>query len=106
MSALPNAAAQAAAVTACTRAVLVHAVVLQRLFIRLPSSVVTLDGAGELLRPVPSTRPARALVTEFMPDADENSELLNVTPGNTCAAYDGVFTMTLQYWIASCAIPT
>src|SRR5208282_5823691 len=106
MSALPNAAAQAAAVTACTRAVLVHAVVLQRLLIRLPSSVVTLDGAGELLRPVPSTRPASALVTEFIPDAEENSEPLNVTPGNTCAAYDGVFTMTLQYWIASWAIPT
>lgn len=49
MSALPKAVAQAAAVTACTRAAVVHAEVLQRLATKLSSSPVgpvMVDAAG------------------------------------------------------------
>jgi hypothetical protein len=48
MSALPKAAAQAALVTAMMRAVLLQALVLHRMPIRLPSSVVIVDAAGWL----------------------------------------------------------
>jgi hypothetical protein len=114
ISALPSAAAQAAAVTAMTRAVLLQGLLpLQRMPIRFVSSVVTVDAAGWLDIPtagiwpemlVPSTRAASALATR--PVCAGNVEALNVTPGNICAASDGVLTMTLQYWIASCAVPT
>src|ERR1700727_38389 len=105
MSALPNAAAQAAAATAVARAWLVQGLLpLQRMPIRLVSSVVTVDAAGWLDMPtagvwpemlVPSTRAARALATR--PVCAGNVEALNVTPGNICAASDGVLTMVLQY---------
>src|ERR1700678_4304456 len=98
MSALPNAAAQAALVTAWTRAKLLQGLVpVQRMPIRLLSSVVTVDAAGWLAMPAPSTFAASALLTELMPGALENSEALNVTPGNIFAASDGVLTMVLQY---------
>ena len=83
-----------------------HAVVLQRFPIKLPSSVVTVEGAGDVPRPVPRTLAASGFVMELTPAGVENSDGLKVTPGNICAASEGVFTMTLQYWIASCAIPT
>jgi hypothetical protein len=59
------------------------------------SSVVTVVEAGELVRTVPSTAVASALVTA--PVLPGYVEALNVTPGNICAASDGVFTMVLQY---------
>ena len=46
MSALPNAVAHAAAVTACARAVELQALVVHKLFMRLVSSVVIVDAAG------------------------------------------------------------
>jgi hypothetical protein len=46
MSALPKAVAHAAAVTACARANVLHAEVVQSVFIKLPSSVVTVEDAG------------------------------------------------------------
>src|ERR1700684_4264934 len=98
MSALPNAAAQAAAVTAMTRAVLLHGLLpVQRTPIRLLSSVVTVDAAGWLAIPcgfaelIPSTRAASALVTRLV--CPGNVEALNVTPGNICATSVGLLTM-------------
>jgi hypothetical protein len=87
MSALPKAVAQAAAVTACTRAAVVHAVVLQRVAIKLSSSPVgpvIVEAAGWLCRPLPKTRAASGPVTESIPACDENSPALKVTPGSTC----------------------
>src|SRR5271163_165713 len=109
MSALPKAVAQAAAVTACTRAVVVQAVLLQRLLIKLSSSPpapVIDDAAGWLCKPLPSTRAASGPVTESIPACDENSPALKVTPGNMAETRVGLLTISLQYWMASCAMPT
>ena len=60
MLALPKAVAQAAAVTAWTRAAVLHAVVPQRFVINWSSSppLVMLDTGGTLFTPPPSTRAA------------------------------------------------
>jgi len=53
-------------VTACTRAAVVHAEVLQRLVINLsssPDAPVMVDAAGMLCSPLPSTRAASGAVT-------------------------------------------
>src|SRR5580698_670811 len=107
MSALPKAAAQAAAVTACARAVVEQEVVPQSVFIRVFSSFVTVDVAGEVLRPLPKTAAANALVTVELEVFPAYVEPLMVNPlPNICVTSDGVFTMVLQYWMASWATPT
>ena len=109
MSALPKAVAQAAAVTACTRAVVVQAVLVQRLVINLSSSPpapVIVEAAGWLCRPLPSTRAASGPVTESIPACVPNSPALKVTPGNMAETNAGLLTISLQYWMAICAMPT
>ncbi len=100
MSALPNAAAQAAAVTAVTRGRLLHGLLpVHRMPIRLLSSVVTVDAAGWFgkvcVEPLLSTRAASALVTRLV--CAGYVEALNVTPGNICDTNAGVFIIVLQY---------
>src|SRR5579863_794975 len=100
MSALPKAVAQAAAVTACTRALVVQAVELQRFVISLSSSPLTpviVEAAGWLARPLPSTLAASGPVTESMPAWDPNNPALRVTPGNMAETNAGLLTISLQY---------
>src|SRR5271169_2496739 len=100
MSALPKAVAQAAAVTACTRALVVQAVLLQRLLISLSSSPlapVIEAAAGWLCRPLPSTFAASGPVTESIPACVANSPALRLTPGNMAETKVGLLTISLQY---------
>src|SRR5208283_5588409 len=95
-SALPSAAAQAAMVTACTRAALLHGDEPEhRMPIRLLSSVETVDAAGWLANGpdplgrvlAPTTRFASGVVTELAPPGN-NDGLLKFTLPNilVCSA--------------------
>ena len=71
-------------ITACARAAELQALVVHKLLMRLVSSVVTVDAAGILCSPLPSTLAARALVmVAVLPGY---VDALNVTPGSTTAA--------------------
>jgi hypothetical protein len=86
MTALPKAAAQAAAVTAVTRDVLLQALVEHSAGIKLLSSPAICDAGGmERKLPVPTTRAASALLTVLMPCALEKVAEFSVTPGRTAA---------------------
>ncbi len=84
MSALPKAAAQAAAVTACARAVVLQADVVHSVLMRFPSSLVTVEAAGELAScPLPSTLAASALVIWLVDAGYVDAPM--VTEGNSAA---------------------
>src|SRR5471032_957429 len=99
MSALPSAAAHAAAATACTRPSVVQDEEVHSLPIMLLSSFVTDDDAGWVARPVPSTRVASALLTVAVPapvPVAPNVEPVSVRPNN-CGCRVELLTAALQY---------
>ncbi len=80
MSALPNAVAQAAAATALVPCAVVHEFVVHSVCIRVLNSVVTVEAAGMLCSPLPSTLLAIARRDRV------NSRLSRELAGAQCAA--------------------